>query len=424
MSKLETGLISSIVFGLYLLLVFSLGLMKPSVDVGLAELTPTDLLFPAVILLWLGAIAEGRCDFRWRWEFLIFAGFFLTLTISSFFSVNPRLSFGRLPGSAYLILLAVLTSNLVTTFSRLRISILVWLAGSTVPLLSALTGIFLFYFLPDNRFLPDLIYHYGAVPVGNFPRIGSTFISASMFCNYLTVTLAFALLSARMRWVSNGVAAALIFTIGVCALFTVSIALGGFALAAGLWIWITSPSRTIARASLIFGSVVAIAFLAVAPFALINQGGSSFFLGLEPSSRFQVWGEAVHTFLSAPLTGNGLGTAVANVAFHNYDGTWSLLTDAHNTFLSVAAQAGFFGLAAIAAIVVVTMNLALARSTDDENGRYILRCFGIAFFTAFFYDGLTGSFEDTRHLWVLIGFILAGTKITDWPDESHSLHRA
>src|SRR5215207_831097 len=106
MSKLETGL-SRIVFGLYLLLIFSLGLMKPSIDAGFAELTPTDLIFPAVVLCWLTAIAVGSSSVRWRPEFSIFGFYFLALAISSIFSANPSLSFGRLPGVAYLLLLAV-----------------------------------------------------------------------------------------------------------------------------------------------------------------------------------------------------------------------------------------------------------------------------------------------------------------------------
>ena len=422
MSNRGTGL-SSIVFGLYLLLVFSLGSMKPTVDVGFAALTPTDLLFPIVLVGWIVGIVAGGCSFRWQREFPIFALYLLALTISAIFSVNPGFSFARLPGAAYLVLLAVIGSNLVTTFDRLRVSILAWIAGAILPLLAGLIAILFFYFDPGNRFLPDLTYHYGAVPVGNFPRVGSMFVSPSIFCNYLTVTLIFTLLSAKLRWISRAIAVAIAFAIAVCAVFTVSIGLGGVVLAVGLWLWITTSNRTVARTSLAIGFAVALAFLAIAPFALVDQAGS-FLGGLEPSSRLLIWSDAFRTFLADPVTGSGLGTAAANVTFHNFDGTWSLLTDAHNSFLSVGAQAGIPGIATLAAIAFVIMKSALGESEDHKDRGYILRCLGIAFVTAFVYEGMMGSFEEARHLWVLIGLILAASTFADPPDESLPVHRA
>ncbi|MEO6334597.1 MAG: hypothetical protein ABIO91_06390, partial [Pyrinomonadaceae bacterium] len=274
MPKLPSA-VSSIVFGLYLLLVFSLGFMKPALDSGFASLTPTDLIFPVVFLSWLVALAAGYYRLEWRNEFLAFAFYFLSLTISSFFSVNPRLSFTRLAGAAYLILLAIATYSVVTTAGRLRLSVLAWLAGSIIPVLAAFIGVFLFYFVPGSSLLPYLTYHYGAVPVGNFPRISSTFISASMFCNYLTVTMVLTLISAKMKWIKVGLTSVIVFAIAVSALFTVSIALGGFALAAGLWLWVTNSNTTISRGSLVIGFAIAVAFLAIAPFALSVPAGTS-----------------------------------------------------------------------------------------------------------------------------------------------------
>jgi O-antigen ligase len=421
MSKRITGL-SSIVFGLYLVLVFSLGLMKPPVDVGFAELTPTDILFPIVFLAWLVGIVAGSCSFQWRREFLIFAIYLLALALSSIFSAKPGLSFARLPGSAYLVLLAVIGPGAVTTLERLRVSILVWVAGAALPLIFGLAGIFLFYVDPGNRFLPDLTYHYGAVPVGNFPRLSSTFVSASMFCNYLTVTFILVLVSARMRWINSLVAPAIVFATGICAIFTVSIGLGGVFLGVGLWVWITTPHRAVARTSLLLGCAAALAFLLIAPFALVNDAGRWFFEELAPSSRLLVWRDALGTFLSDPLTGKGLGTAVADVTFRNSDATWSLLTDAHNTFLSVAAQAGIPGLAAIVAISLGILKAAFGKSAHEKSSDYIRRALGVAFLAAFVYEGLTGSFEEARHLWVLMGLLLAAENIVHGDHGSVALH--
>ena len=414
--------IRSLVFGLFLLLIVSLGFMKPSLDVGFVWATPTDLIFPIVFLGWLIALATGAFSVRWRTEYLIFAFYFLAVLISAIFSVNPQLSFSRLPGAAYLILLAIVTASIVTSFNDLRIICAAWLAGSVIPLLAGLAGILLFYLAPGNAWLPDLTYHYGAVPVGNFPRISSTFISASMFCNYLTVTLMLVLASVKLRWIGVAPGALIIFAVGICALFTVSIAIGGIVLALGLWLSFTSARTYIAHVALTLSGAVAIAFLAISPFALSAPPGAFLFGGLTPSSRFLVWRDAIATFLADPLTGHGVGTAVANVAFQNYEGTWSLLTDAHNLFLSVAAQSGVPGLVGIIAIAAATLRASLRRS-EKKVHNYIRGCLGIAFFTAFVYEGLTSSFEDARHLWVLIGLILAAERM-DETGESSSLHGA
>lgn len=405
-----------IAFGFYLLLVFSLGVMKPSIETGFASLAPTDVLFPLVFALWIAAIATGDGRFEWRTEFLAFGFYFLALIVSSIFSINPGFSFVRLAGIAYLILLAVIAPTIVTTSDRLRLCVLAWLAGAIIPLIAAFVGIVLFYFAPESFLLPVLTYHYGAVPVGNFPRISSTFISASMFCNYLSVTLMFTLLAAKMKWIGKARAAAIIFVIAVSAAFTVSIALGGVALATGLWLWTTAPERTIGRVGSILSAAIAIAFLAIAPFALSLQPS------VNASSRLLVWRDAVKTLFADPITGNGLGTAVANVMFQNSDGTWSLLTDAHNTFLSVAAQAGIPALLGLLAIVIIVLMKGCAKAEGGDF--YILRGLTIAFLAAFVYDGMTGSFEDARHLWVLMGLILAASRVVRDGERSASLTSA
>jgi O-antigen ligase len=108
--------------------------------------------------------------------------------------------------------------------------------------------------------------------------------------------------------------------------------------------------------------------------------------------------------------------------FQNSDGTMSLLTDAHNTFLNVAAQAGILGLIGIIAIVAVVLRKGFAKTEGSDF--YILRGLAIAFVAALVYDGLTGSFEDARHLWVLMGLILATNKIASDADRSTALHSA
>src|SRR5688500_3965294 len=104
-------------------------------------------------------------------------------------------------------------------------------------------------------------------------------------------------------------------------------------------------------------------FLAVAPVALWNQAGAE---GLAPSSRLLVWKDAVNTFSADPVTGRGLGAGAAGVTYQNSDGTWSLLTDAHNVFLNVAAESGTIGLVALLLLIVAVLRTAFAGDTSGD----------------------------------------------------------
>jgi O-antigen ligase len=404
--------IERVVFTLYLVLLFSLGFMKPTLESPFAALTPTDLIFPLVFACWLGSIFIGVFPFKWNnayWAFLLYLS---ALLISAIFSKTAYLSLGKLAGVLYLVLLAIMTISLATTVRRLRLSFFAFLAGAVVPLLAALAGIVLFYAEPESGVLQHITYHYGSVPMGNFPRISSTFVSASMFCNYLTVAFMITVISLRMGWIRRSLAIAAIVSITIAACFTVSIALGGMFLAIALWIWCSDSTSVMPRFASIGAFALAAAFLAIAPFALWTPGGTG---AISPSPRLMVWKDAFATFVGDPLTGKGLGTGAAVVTYQNSDGTLSLLTDAHNVFLNVAAESGIFGLAALSILIVAIIRSAFVGSNDGtiKSVRFGL---GIAFLAAFVYDGLTGSFEDARHLWVLIGFIFAAQEISKGED--------
>lgn len=85
-----------------------------------------------------------------------------------------------------------------------------------------------------------------------------------------------------------------------------------------------------------------------------------------------------------------------------------MLTDAHNLFLSIAAQCGLIGLIGLAAIIA----FVIARMARPSIGNSLI-CFllGAAFLDVFVYQGLGGSFEDTRHIWVLLGLFMAASRI-------------
>ena len=401
---------------LFLLLIISLGFMEPPIFLGDQRLTPTDLLFPLLALLWVVSLLTGQIKFKWH-KFYFFAGlYFAAMLISAVFSIDPRASFIKLIGEAYLIGLAVLAFNLIDNEKDIKDVARAWLCGAATAVTIGLFTIVLFYFQPESAILQYTTYHYGAVPVGNYPRLSSTFISASMFCNYLNVSLVMLFIAGRSGWLGKSLFWILLAAIVVCAIFTISAGLGGIFLSIGIWVWLLRRQKgaLLSRLALGGGIAAAVLFLALnlvalqsyqeAPYALKLPGVET---ALLPSSRLLVWQDAWKTFAADPLTGKGLGQAVSAVVFQNTDGTHSLLTDAHNIFLNVAAQEGLIGLFAILALAAYLLRLSNRPFTVQTADSFVLKGLGLAFLSAFVYQGLTGSFEDARHLWVLIGMIPA-----------------
>ncbi len=399
----------------FLALVFSLAFMKPSVVVAGQRITPTDLLFPAAILF-LAAFVFAKKRFEWKPIYWLFLAYFTAMTISSVFSANPQTSLFKLVGIGYLIALAVLACESIRSENDIRLTIYAWLAGLSISVFIAIATAALY---PEISLLEPFTYHQGAAPAGDYRRISSTFISPGMFCNYLNVGLLLAFIARTKGWLADKFVLPLIVAIVLCSFLTVTIGIGSVIVSAGIWFWFTlrHDRPVVARMSLTAGYLALVPFAASAFIALQPHKTAPFsfqipFLGYEvfPSPRLLVWNEAVQTFLTDPLTGIGTGLPVARVVFQNADGSMSLLTDAHNFFLNIAAQAGVLGLISLTAIFVYVVHLGFSK-LNAENTDLIKLGLGVAFFAAFGVQGVTGSFEDARHLWILIGMIVAVDRI-------------
>jgi O-antigen ligase len=216
--------------------------------------------------------------------------------------------------------------------------------------------------------------------------------------------------------------AVLVVLFAITIAFTLTPGIGGVALAVGLWIGLSSRrgSKLVRRCALESGSLAAILFLLVSTFSLIRSPTSPyhfeiFSLHIEPTQRLLTWQGAATTFLEDPLFGRGLGLPAANVTYMPPSGQIQLLTDAHNAFLNVGAQAGILGLLSLGLTVMLIVRRALYSPFNSS----FLNAMGIAFISAFIYQGLVGSFENARHLWVLMGLILALSRMPV-NDESRS----
>lgn len=136
-----------------------------------------------------------------------------------------------------------------------------------------------------------------------------------------------------------------------------------------------------------------------------------YWLRIDPTQRLLAWRDAIETFFEHPLFGKGIGIAVADVRFQAPSGQMQLLTDAHNTFLSIAAQAGGLGFSTFVAVMISTLKRGLIVRVNGILKSPVRLALTIAFVSGIALQGMVGSFEDARHLWVLLGLIIAASRI-------------
>lgn len=415
------GAIAAAARGLLLLLIFSTAFMQPPFRIANFAVVPTDLVFLALALAFAGAVLLRQAPWPSAAAYWLLAGYFSAMALSALLSDKASTHMlVKLASQIYLLSLPVIVAGLIRGEEDLRRALGIWLAGTAVVGALCCLTLILFYFDPGNKLLDRLLFHFGTLPPGHYPRVMLTFLNANMLCNYLTVSLCILFVAHRLGWVRKTAAALLVAGILLSALLTISPGLGGIFLAAGLWVWLCRKEASPAPARLALAAGVGAATLFVAamtvtpivhptaPF-LIHVPGTE--LVLAPAGRLMIWMDALRNFAADPFFGRGIGQQVVDVRYLSPSGYLQRLTDAHNTFLNLAVQCGIVGLAAflalLAYIVRRTFPLSLA-----QGGMSIARVgLGLALLNGFAYHGLGGSFEDSRHLWVLFGLFLAAVRL-------------
>lgn len=245
-----------------------------------------------------------------------------------------------------------------------------WLTGWMLTVVATVVGIVWFYLGYTDETNNPFLFHYGSLQKGPYPRIRSTFLNANLYCNYLVVTSGW-LRSPKAR-----------FALICSALPTLSPALGPLLL---VCLWQTSRPR-----------VKAIGILASAAIYLATWTFPSELLSgkFRWSGRVQCWEAAANEWLRAPVFGLGPGQAQVLVEWKNPEGLSGLLTDPHNLVLSVLSQGGLITLLSLFALT-----WWLSKSSQLDLRRALLG--------AVWLDGLTGSYEDARHIWVAVGALAA-----------------
>lgn len=402
----------------FLLLIFSLAFMKDGVSVGRLIAGPTDLLFLVTVTALGLAVLRGETRLRWNRWFIVLIVYFAALAVSVFASDQPERGWVRLASLLYLVSLPVLAYTLIDSAERLRTVFVTWLAASAVPAVLGALTVLLFALGVDRSLLDYPLHEFGTLPAGNYPRIEATFNHPAMLCNYLTVSLMMLLVGRHVGWVGGAVFYALLGAILLTAIFTLTPGLGGIFLALGVWGFLKLRGRkpVPAFASLALGSAAAVLFVGAASVTPIIHPTAPYLVELPgidrpvaPAVRMLTWTDAAENFSQHPLLGSGLGTNPAEVDYVDPAGGRRLMIDAHNVFLNIAAQSGLLGLAALALLIAAVFRRTAPIRLDDS--RIVTVGLGLAWLNAFVYQGLTGSYEDARHLWVLVGLLLANWRL-------------
>lgn len=430
------GRLASAARGLLLLLIFSTAFMQPAFPVAGFTAVPTDLVFPALALAFAWAVLIGQAPWPRSKVHWFFAAYFMALLLSALLSGTTGLrTVAKLASQVYLLSLPVIVAGLISSEGDLRRVLRAWLAGAAVVGAVCVVALVLFYLDPGNPLLDPLLdpllFDFGTLPPGDYPRFTLTFLNANMLCNYLTISLCILFVAHRLGWVPKPAAAVLLAALLLSALLTLSPGLGGIFLAAGSWFWLcrreTSPIP--ARLALAAGVGAAILFVAAmavtpvlhstAPF-LIRVPGTD--LVLAPSGRLLVWMEAVRNFLADPIFGRGIGEEAVSARYLSPSGYLQRLTDPHNSFLNLAVQCGIVGLAALLSLLAFVARRTFPLSLTGGAMRVARVGLGLALLNGFAYQGLGGSFEDSRHLWVLLGLFLAAARLERTAPEAEA-HR-
>jgi hypothetical protein len=376
-------------------------------------IVPADAIFLLTACVWIIALAAGWVRIRWSSCYLVLGTYFLAMLLSTVLSEKPNVSWPKLLGSSYLIGLAVLTVNLVPSIVSFKNVICSWIAGLGVSSLISILTLLIFYLDPQNPLLGYTLYHYGTLPPGNYPRVQSTFLNANMFCNYLNVGVMMLLAAHRLSWINNLAFAVILLMSIVAVILTLSPGLGGVILCAAVWYWYYKDRSKLVLRSLVLalgiGSAAAffVAMLVPAGPNPLSEfkwelGGSTIY----GSERVSAWIAAVRTIWEYPVFGRGLGLSSGMVSSILPSGQLHHADEAHQLWLNIGAQTGLVGLASLTVLIIYVIRRS-RRAAASPGSNIVGNALFLSFMGAFLYQGLGGSFEDARHLWVLIGVCCA-----------------
>lgn len=364
-----------------------------------------DAVFALTGIAWILSLALGGTTLR-RGRFYAFLGvFFGAMCLTT--ALAPARSASRIVIELYLLGLSVLAYNIVRSLADLRRTWAVWTATASFTAAAILISVVLFYVAGIKDPAQNIVlWKAGSLPVGNYPRVRGFFLNGNMTGNYLAVSACFAVgLGAMFEPYRKWALAAAAALVAAC-LFTLSAALGGLAIAVGLFAWLyqkeTGKTKLLKAGLPLAGAFAALLLAFTAGYPKKTDAG----IVIEPSPRWLTWSSSFKSFLKHPLFGNGLGVALADVHYDTASGVHEHLTDPHDAWLSVAGQMGVVGLCAFVALLVF-LGRGLRGLSITGDCRAIARTALWGAFAVVLYQTFAASIEDTRHVWLMFG-LLAG----------------
>jgi len=367
-----------------------------------------DFLFVGAAAVWLACLLCGASRLRWSgWYFSLLA-YSGALILSTIASQNIRHSAPKLAGDLYLIGAALMTFNYVSTWTSLRRALLAWIAGVALTILGCAAGLALFVGGKTTIRQNPFLFHFGTLPQGHYPRLRAMFLDANMMCSYVVAGVMVIVAARRAGWISRRVFIVLLSGGIAAAISSLSPVLGGLFLVLALWRAHTDARGT--RVMVTAGILVALLFLAasmVSPATLVKTSLVETILHPEPSSRLLTWADAWRTFLAHPWHGSGTESEAAHVQYLSASGYLQSLTSAHNTWLSILAHQGLPGFAAFSWVVFYLVRRFRLSGPIVDRDAGVRVSLELAMIGGLLYASLLGSFENTRHVWALMGIVAA-----------------
>jgi hypothetical protein len=402
---------------LYLLLIFSLPIARPPVaEISRFAVPATDLIFLCAAAACGLAVVGGRRSVVWDPIYWLLAFYVAALAVSTLVSDHPQASMVKAAGTAYLAGLSVLTVQIVRSWDVLKRVMTAWVAGTSVTVVAGVLAVVFFYAGWRDLAAAFGLTSYGSLPAGNYPRVAALFVNMNMLCNYLIPSLMIVQTMRALGWLGAAWPRILVPGIWFTAVFTVSSGIGGLLLAATEWTRLREPPERRTTTSRLLCAAGILVALALLPATMVlpapregdtRSAGPLPFDGLQAAPRVFVWRGAFDTFLDHPVIGQGLATPAASYQFVTLTGEHQHLTDAHNVWLNLAAQGGLLTLAAFAAICVSLVRRCRGVWGGREPMAVVQTGLGLSLVGAVAYHGLSGSFEDARHLWIVAGLVVA-----------------
>lgn len=339
---------------------------------------------------------------------LAFLSFFLFASISAVVapvSTGAVLALTRFSG--YFLLVFVVGRSIKSKSELNKVIVSMVIAG----VVSAMYGIYQ-YMQPDEGTFYD--YSMKGLDGGSVARVSSTFGNPNFYAEYLVLLIPVAValfITSRsaLRKTLAGVAVAL-FIGNLMLTYTRGswLAVGGgmalMSIVASTWsIWVYLVSLGL---SLVLTPGVAARLASIADIA---EGTAGF--------RIRLWNIAMGIIQDHPLVGIGIGNfyeAFTGYVFKHPELSVGWVTyGAHNSYLTIWAETGIFGIVSFIAIILVSLKFGIYLIKVKRDDRYMF-WFGLAFLssiTGFALNGLTSNNfhhpQPAVFFWLLLGLQLS-----------------